>query len=259
MDREERDRLFTLLSAGRWFGGLSEELRHLILSRSHLRHYGKGQIVSQEGNPPPGLFAVIDGRVQVVKHTRTGDEVLIYVGERGFWSGDYAVLMGTPSLVSSIARVKTKILVLPKREFERIVTEEPRHTRDFARLAIGRTASYISAFAMLTSQAPETRLRGQLALLVHMKQDESYAPGPVELALSQADLAAIIGVSRQTINPMLGRLEDDGVIETGFRRIRVVEPRALQFDGVPAGRSMRRRRSGTADAPRPIPLEKQAA
>lgn len=259
MDTEEHGRLFALLSAGRWFGGLSEELRHLILSRSRLRHYGKGQIVSQEGNPPPGLFAVIDGRVQVVKHTRAGDEVLIYVGERGFWSGDYGALMDKPALVSVIARIRTTILVLPKREFERILAEEPRHTRDFARLAIGRTASYISAFAMLASQSPETRLRGQLALLVRMKQDESYAPGPVDLALSQADLAAIVGVSRQTINPMLRRLEEDGLIESGFRRIRVAEPRALQLDDVPAEAAMRRRRSGTAGGLRPIPLEKQAA
>jgi hypothetical protein len=47
-------------------------------------------------------------------------------------------------------------------------------------------------------------------------------------------------VSRQTINPMLGRLADQGLIELGFRRIRVLQPRALfAEDHVPNARGRR--------------------
>ena len=40
--------------------------------------------------------------------------------------------------------------------------------------------------------------------------------------MTQAELATMVGVSRQTLSALLGRLEARGVIETGFRSIRVL-------------------------------------
>jgi CRP/FNR family cyclic AMP-dependent transcriptional regulator len=241
MDREELGRLRDLLTQGRWFGGLPGELQLLILGRSRVRDYAKGQVITLEGQATTGLRAVLEGQVRMVRQAGVGDEGLVYVGEQGFWFGEYAVLMDAPEvLVSVIARTKTRILFLPKAEFEGIVREEPRYFRDFARLALARLAVFLKAYVQASSLTPETRLRGQLALLTQLKIEERSVQGPVDLPLSQADLAAIVGVSRQTINPMLGTLAEQGVIELGFRRIRVLQPRALfAEDFVPQARSRR--------------------
>jgi CRP/FNR family cyclic AMP-dependent transcriptional regulator len=241
MDREDLGRLRDLLTQGRWFGGLPGELQLLILGRSRVRDYAKGQVITLEGQATTGLRAVLEGQVRMVRQAGVGDEGLVYVGEQGFWFGEYAVLMDAPEvLVSVIARTKTRILFLPKAEFEGIVREEPRYFRDFARLALARLAVFLKAYVQASSLTPETRLRGQLALLTQLKIEERSVQGPVDLPLSQADLAAIVGVSRQTINPMLGTLAEQGVIELGFRRIRVLQPRALfAEDFVPQARGRR--------------------
>jgi CRP/FNR family cyclic AMP-dependent transcriptional regulator len=241
MDGEELGRLRDLLTQGRWFGGLPGELQLLILGRSRVRDYAKGQVITLEGQATTGLRAVLEGQVRMVRQAGVGDEGLVYVGEQGFWFGEYAVLMDAPEvLVSVIARTKTRILFLPKAEFEGIVREEPRYFRDFARLALARLAVFLKAYVQASSLTPETRLRGQLALLTQLKIEERSVQGPVDLPLSQADLAAIVGVSRQTINPMLGTLAEQGVIELGFRRIRVLQPRALfAEDFVPQARGRR--------------------
>jgi CRP/FNR family cyclic AMP-dependent transcriptional regulator len=241
MDREELGRLRDLLTQGRWFGGLPGELQLLILGRSRVRDYAKGQVITLEGQATTGLRAVLEGQVRMVRQAGVGDEGLVYVGEQGFWFGEYAVMMDAPEvLVSVIARTKTRILFLPKAEFEGIVREEPRYFRDFARLALARLAVFLKAYVQASSLTPETRLRGQLALLTQLKIEERSVQGPVDLPLSQGDLAAIVGVSRQTINPMLGTLAEQGVIELGFRRIRVLQPRALfAEDFVPQARGRR--------------------
>jgi len=241
MDKEQLRRLSDRLAPGRWFGGLPAELQQLILNRSRVRDYAKGQVIGLEGQATTGLRAVLEGQVQVVRRAGMGDEGLVYVGGQGFWFGEYAVLMGAPEvLVSVIARTKARILFLPKAEFERIVRDEPRYFRDFAKLAFARLAVLLRAYAQASSLAPEERLRGQLALLTQLKIEEQSPQGAVDLPLSQADLAAIVGVSRQTINPMLGKLAAQGVIELGFRRIRVLQPRALiAEDFVPQARGRR--------------------
>lgn len=241
MDKDELRRLSNRLTPGRWFGGLPGALQLLILSRSRVRDYAKGQVISLEGQATTGLRAVLEGQVRMVRQAGVGDEGLVYVGEQGFWFGEYAVLMDAPEvLVSVIARTKARILFLPKAEFEGIVRDEPRYFRDFAKLALARAAVFLKAYVQASSLAPETRLRGQLALLTQLKLEEKSRQGPVDLPLSQADLAAIVGVSRQTINPMLGTLADQGLIELGFRRIRVLQPRALfDEDHVPQARGRR--------------------
>jgi DNA-binding GntR family transcriptional regulator len=59
---------------------------------------------------------------------------------------------------------------------------------------------------------------GQVADLL-MEEGETRA----EVNLSQATIAALLGVSRQSVNEALGRLRDQGVVETGYRSIRIVD------------------------------------
>lgn len=46
--------------------------------------------------------------------------------------------------------------------------------------------------------------------------------------LSQSTLGALLGVSRQSVNEALGRLRHQGVVETGYRTIKVLDPGRLE-------------------------------
>jgi CRP-like cAMP-binding protein len=50
----------------------------------------------------------------------------------------------------------------------------------------------------------------------------------VVLNLSQSELAGLIGSSRQKLNGRLRRLQEEGWIELGPRRIRVLDPGGLR-------------------------------
>lgn len=56
-----------------------------------------------------------------------------------------------------------------------------------------------------------------------MRKGDRPESGAVSLAVSQADLARLAGISRQTLNVILGKLEKAGLIEVGFRRVRVLD------------------------------------
>jgi len=69
-------------------------------------------------------------------------------------------------------------------------------------------------------------LAAMLGLSRQTINKELGADGPL-VRLSQNDLAAMLGLSRQTINKELGRLVEEGAIDMRYKRIRIVDAERL--------------------------------
>jgi CRP-like cAMP-binding protein len=239
VDSDRRNEIQRFLSAGEWFGDLAPALQDLILSRSIVRKYAKGQVISVEESPPDFLFAVLEGTVYAVRDVGGGEESLIHVGEPGFWYGAAHLLTGSPTVATLLAHTPVRALILSKAQFDRILAEDPRHYAAFAKLALDRYRVLVSMLAELRDLAPEARLRGRLASLAKLRMQDRRHAGAVSLAVSQADLARMVGVSRQTLNALLGRLSRAGLIEVGFRRIRVLDAARLGDPNAPPAETER--------------------
>ena len=227
MNADEQQQIHRFLSAGEWYGGLPGPLQELILARSVVRKYAKGQMISLEASAPKGLYAVLDGMVHCVREVGDGEEALIHVCEPGFWFAEYAALTGKATIGAFLAHTPARVLLLPKVQLDRIVAEEPRYYEAFARLALDRYAVLVRMLTEVRDLTPEARLRGRLVLLAQMRAKERPQSGAVSLAVSQADLARMVGISRQTLNTLLGSLSKAGLIEVAFRRIRVLDAARL--------------------------------
>jgi CRP-like cAMP-binding protein len=247
MNADEQREIHRFLSAGGWFRKLSAALQQLILSRSVVRKFAKGQVISVEDSVPKGLYAVLEGQVHLVRDVGTGDEALLHIGEPGYWFGEFGALTGRPTVVTAIARAPVRTLFLPKMQLDRILAEDPRHYQAFAGLVFDRYAALLRVFVELRGLTPEERLRGRLATMARLRKQDRSDAAPASLAVSQADLARMVGVSRQTLNALLGKLDQEGLIEVGFRRIRVLDVARLADPHAAAGpetgerASMRRR------------------
>ena len=222
MNADEQRGIQRFLSAGDWFGGLPADLQEIILSRSLVRKFAKGQVISLEESPGKGLYAVLEGDVHLVREV-AGEEALIHVAEPGFWFGEFAMLAGQPTLVTAVCHSPARVLTLPKPQFDHIIAEDPRHFQAFAKLAFDRYAALLRVSLDVPAMTPEARLRRRLAAMAKQRQQDRPSPAPVSLAVSQADLARIVGVSRQTLNVILGKLHQARLIEVRFRRIRVLD------------------------------------
>jgi len=76
---------------------------------------------------------------------------------------------------------------------------------------------------LVTLRTEQTLTARVVGVLRHLAQinGEAEGPGSYGLAISQADIAAAVGASRQRVNAELRTLERDGLIELGYRRLRV--------------------------------------
>lgn len=221
MNADAHPSLLRILRQGTWFSELPVPLQEAIVRGSVVRSFDKGQVLSLEDSSPKGLFVVLEGRVRVVRTLPGGEEALYHIGEPGFWFGELALVAMRKTVVSIIADTTTRAMMLPKPQFEHIVAAEPRYIRHFALLLADRYATLLHILALAHGLAPMDRLRARLAETVDLKHRDRTAADPHSLNISQSELATMIGVSRQKLNALLKELEAAGLVELGFRRIRV--------------------------------------
>jgi CRP-like cAMP-binding protein len=213
---------FEQLGLSHWFRPLPEALKTQILQRSAVRSFRKGEFLIREGAPPRGLYGLMHGRTRHVRSVSDGDEVLVHVGEPGIWFGEFPLLSGQPSVGSVIADAAVRALFLPVGEFQRIVEGEPRYYREFNRLLWERYALLFRFMAEAQGLAPEAWLRSRLIGVAEVQRGERPLLGPATITMSQSELANMIGMSRQTLNMLLARLQERGMVEVGYRTIRLL-------------------------------------
>ena len=233
MKSDQRSTIAAGLREGAWFGALPLELQDEILDRSEVRSFSAGQMISAQDSPPIGLFGLIDGQVSFEHWASEEESVLLHIASAGMWFGELAVLMNAPTAVAITAHIDLRVLLLPHEEFRRLVGEEPRYYPYFARLALERYALFLRLFAQVQGLSPVERLRTRLADMADLRRTEQNAAKVVEIELTQAELAEMVGVSRQTVNELLRRVADEGLIEYSFRKIRILDSARLR-GGLPA-------------------------
>jgi CRP-like cAMP-binding protein len=211
------------LQRGPWFGSLPAELQSLIVERSNVRSFRKGECLIREGEPGKGVFAVLRGRTRHLRSISGDDEVLLHVGEPGLWFGEYPMLARAPSIGSVVADTATRALFLSATEFRRIVDAEPRYYWPFCELLCERFALLYKYVAEARGLAPEEWLRERLAGIIHLQRMQRPVQDTATIKMSQSELANMIGLSRQTLNGLLASLQARGVVEVSYRTIRLLE------------------------------------
>lgn len=219
MELGARDR--EVLAAG-WFGRLPRPLQDRIVARSRLRAFAKGEYLIRQGEAAQGMHGLLAGRTHHLRQIDEEEEVFLHVSAPGLWVGEYPLLSGEVAIGSVVAAVASRTLFLPKQGFDAIIDEEPRHLTHFARLLAYRFALTFRFLAESRGLAAEDWLLSRLRGIVDVQRSGSTAePALDTISISQSELASMVGLSRQTLNGLLGGLVKRGLIEVGFRSIRV--------------------------------------
>jgi CRP/FNR family transcriptional regulator, cyclic AMP receptor protein len=194
-----------ILRRGRWFASLPPALQARMAERAMPRRFRTGQYLVREGDPPRGLFGVVQGRTRHVCAVGEDREVLMHVGGPGLWTGEYPLLSGARSIGSVIADAPTLALHLSARDWQRIVAEEPCWLQPFAALLAERFATAFRAYADAQAMTRDEWVHARLKRVAEMEHEHGSPASRIRLW--QAHPASMVGVSRQTLDAALSRLQ----------------------------------------------------
>lgn len=217
-----------VLLRGKWFTGLPGTLRRELLARGQIRQFRRGAWIYLQGDPPRGLWAVIEGEIAFSKVGGSGTEVVYHVGGPGMWFGVLGVLTGLPLGLAVTAATDTTLLYVRRRDIQAIIDDEPRHVLRLVRLPLTRGLDLLDLVEHIVRPSPRSRVASRLLLLwrVETEHDGSMANRPMRV--SQSQLAAMTALSRQSVSRVLQELAAAGAVSAGFRQIAIVDPAMLE-------------------------------
>jgi CRP-like cAMP-binding protein len=185
----------------------------ILVGSVRTRRYRRGEVIFHQGDPGDALHIILSGRVKISSPSETGVEAILASLRPGEFFGSLALLDGAPRSASATAAEATETLILPRERFRQLVNDVPA-IRDHVLAALA------GELRRLTSHVEELHfldIAGRLAARLARLADEQGAPAdgsPVRLdaPITQGELAAMVGSTRQSVNKLLGFFVDDGLI-----------------------------------------------
>ena len=200
------------LSAMPFFAGLDEAALDQVASGTRTRRFRRGEVIFHLGDPGDALFLIASGAVKITLPSETGEEAILVTLQPGEVFGELALLDDAPRSATAIALEPTETMVLQRDRFRQLMATEPT-IRD----AI--LASMAAEVRRLTTHVEDLHfldVTGRLAkCLVRLAREGRPEPGGgirLRSALSQSELAAMVGCTRQSANRVMGQFTDDRLI-----------------------------------------------
>lgn len=221
------ERVALLTRCEGWFGRAPREFQKAVIARCEWSVCSAGQAVYRTADERADLVAVVDGTVEVYSRFGIGDNPLLHLAHEGVWAGYGSVITGEPPRATIVARVDTLLARVPRRTVQELLAARPEWWRVLSVAAMEYGDIAIAAFADLLIPDHERRCACTLLRITGLRPPRRARPDRRDVMVTQGEFAGMVGLSRTTVVPILQKFERRGLIEQGYRTLRVVDPAAL--------------------------------
>jgi CRP/FNR family transcriptional regulator len=204
---------------------LSDEALQRVSAAGHDYTLAKGEILFHEGDPAENLFAVVSGRMKLVRYSSRGKELLLHLVPAGSSFAE-AALFGSGGYPATAEAVEASVVwCLPRAQLVKILREHP----EIGMAMIGSVSAWTRTLAGKLEMLTQRRVEERLALfLMGRAGRRQVEPGEViELGQPKHLVAAECGTGPEVLSRTFKRLEADGVIETGTTTVTILDPERL--------------------------------
>ncbi|AZE76032.1 Crp/Fnr family transcriptional regulator [Pseudomonas synxantha] len=215
------------LARGHWFKHLPPDLQRSLLGAARVRSLTAGQFLFKRGDPPCGLYAVLEGAVRISAVSAQGKEAVLSLVETPHWFGEICLFDNLPRTHDALATGACTLLQVPQAALLDILEQQPMFWRDMALLMSHKLRLSLINIEQISLMPASVRLAHRL-LMIAQGYGETEPPRRV-LQLPQEDLAAMLGLSRQTVNSLLKALEQQGIIGLSYGAIEILDLNRLRL------------------------------
>jgi len=215
------------------FQGLSKAEIEQVVSVAKRKVFYRGAQVFSQGSPQDGIYLVETGRIRVFYTGPSGREITLAYWHPGNFVGGPDVFTKGTHVWSGVAAINSSVLHVPGDVLRQMVGQIPA-------LAIGiieglsfKGRCYSSLAQMLGTRSPTERLAHLLLHLADLYGVEERGGVLIAAPFTHADLAHMIGVTRQWVTTSLKRLSETGVLDSQGANILIKDaaPLAAVRDG----------------------------
>jgi CRP-like cAMP-binding protein len=178
------------------FGILGPALLQQLRSHARVRTVEKGATIFAKGDIGSSLFAILDGQVKVISFSAQGKYAVLNVLSPGDIFGEIALLDGGERTADVIAISDCKLIVIERRDFLPLVHSSPDISQKLIEVLCARLRN-------TSRQVEEVMFLDLSAKLAKTLLRLAENAGGQRIALTQSEVAQMIGASRESTNKQL--------------------------------------------------------
>lgn len=177
------------LEAGQWFSHLPVPLQNSLLAGAKVRRLASGQRLFQRGDPPCGLYAVLEGAVRIgAVSERTGVAEPV---ESPHWFGEICLFDGQPRTHDAFGVGQCILLHIPQTALLAMLDEQPVYWRQLALLMSQKLRLTFINLEQLSLMSAPARLAHRLLMIADGFTAKSSRRGGAATAAGTACFNAV--------------------------------------------------------------------
>lgn len=184
-----------------------EDVALRLLKRSVVRHYSRGQLLFDHGDPAHSVFIVLDGWVKLFRITPNGSEAVVGVFTRGHSFGEAVALQDSRYPVASEAATDSEVVQLPSSELLSTMRSHPEVCIAILAATFAHLHALVADVEQLKAHSGAQRVAQFLVSLAPCDTGRCTVTLPFDKIL----IAGRIGMKPESLSRAFARLKGRGV------------------------------------------------
>ena len=229
LEKTKRNQVNSIKGIDGWYQILNDlgekDEMHNTLEQHDIVAYKKKQIIYAEGQHPNKLYYIESGKVKIYKTSESGKEFITSLLSAGDFFGHIALLENKTYVEFSETLEESNIRVIPKREFEDLITQHQEIALKIIKLLANNIAEKEDQLVALAYHSLRKRVAD--ALLTLKKKYNEQEDGLFSMAISRDDLANIAGTATESLIRTLSDFKSEKLIAIKEGKITILEEKKL--------------------------------
>jgi CRP/FNR family transcriptional regulator len=195
------------------FRELTNEELERVWDISIQRLHRKRTVIFTEGSDKEAVFFIQDGLVKTFKTDENGNEHIVSFLKTGDMFPHTGFFNSNPYPATAEAIVDTRLLAIPVRSFDQLLTDTPMMAIKVMRVMSEKIKELQEKLQQLTGH--DVQDRGISFLLKLAENYGTVKDGHIHihLPMTHQEFANVIGTTRETVNRLINQLRKEDILE----------------------------------------------
>ncbi|UOE36954.1 Crp/Fnr family transcriptional regulator [Chryseobacterium oryzae] len=196
----------------------------MLISEELLKEYGaetevfdSSYVIFSEGDKPKNYYQIVEGRIKLNNYNEEGKELIFAILEKGLSVCELLLFIDKTYPVNAITFEKCTVLKLPKAQFEKLLDDHPKISRDMNKFLSERLYYKYIMLDNNSSLRPSVRIKG--ALDYYKSYNENAKKFEYEIPLTRQQLASLTALRVETVIRTVKELEKENFLKIINRKI----------------------------------------
>ena len=200
---------------------LSARQRQEVLDAGHGTTLRKGEVLFHEQEAAAAMYAVVAGRIKLVRYSPAGREMLLHLVRPGETFAEAALFGSGTYPATAIAVEDSRLWCLPRHRLEELVRRSP----ELGLALVGSISLWTRKLAAKLELLTQRRVEERLAVYVIGRAgDRDLRPGTsITLTEPKHLIAAQCGTAPEVLSRTFRRLEGDGILRVEGETIQILD------------------------------------